>query len=96
MIQERHQIKEKTFSVFLELVSKEFTNWKFKNMSSAKDGGIFHYHISPRDTQSRGVLEITHNSSKNNEIILKIADNRKTSWSLEALDLLKTYLTSKL
>jgi len=89
MIQTTLQIKSKSFPEFLDLLFTNFPTWAFQNMSSSKNHQISHYHIYSKDKKIRGVLEISHDSSTNEEVVLKIADNRKTDWSLEALNTLK-------
>ena len=89
MIQKTTQIKNESFTKFLKLLSTNFPTWRFQNMSSTKNPKITHYHIYSTDKKIKGVLEITHDPSRNKEVVLKIADNRKTDWSLQALDTLK-------
>lgn len=84
---------KKSFSKFIDDFSSNFPLWEVKDMSSEKNTDISHYHVYPKDKKIKGVLEITYDSRKNDEIILKIADNRKTEWSLRALEEVKNSVT---
>ena len=73
----------------IQELNKDFPTWTIKNMGSGR-----HYHFISKDRKEKGVLEITFPEDLGDRVVLKIADNRKSSWSLKALTQLKSYLKS--
>lgn len=52
---------------------------------------IYHYHIRSKNLNEKGVFELTFNVETPSKLVLKIADDRKTIWSINAM---KQFLSS--
>ncbi|SRR5258708_1074333 len=85
-----HNKKEFTkidFESLIEKLTRKFQDWQFKDMgglSTIKDS--IHYHISSKNKDEKGVLEITFDPSLSLTVILKIAKNRYSEWTSNALN----------
>lgn len=55
---------------------------------------MVHYHVYSNDRLETGVLELTYRHVDPTKVRLKVADNRKSRWSISALEALTAYLTS--
>lgn len=64
-----------------------FSTWKFKDMGTSKiHPNSSHFHLKSGQKDKTGVLEITFGGDLKNDMILKVANNRKGNWSIEAMN----------
>lgn len=78
-------------------IKRDFPSWDLRNMSSDKTlAEKAHYHISSVNKPEKGVLELTYFYKNPMKVHLKIADNRRTVWSTDAIKQLVTYLQKQI
>ncbi len=87
------QIHKEDFRRIITDMETGFANWSFKDMNGLSTiPDSIHYHISSKDKNVIGTLEITFDPELKNIITLKIAKNRLSDWSMKALDEVVKYL----
>lgn len=84
---------ETLYPVLLEKLEKQFHDWKFADMGGlSKFKNSVHFHITSKNKQQNGVVEITMSPQFSDKIEVKLASNRETEWSIKSFQQLINYL----